>query len=237
MKRLIPAALAFALSDCATPTLTPLPSIGQTVDYHSGQPTIISRKRNIVIAGLVANEVEDYAIFYIGARNQSGSAATLGTENISAATRDHELKVLSYENLLRHEKVSAVWSRIGLAMNAGIRSTAAAQPSRTYVQGSIYGNDGSGGNFSAAGQTYDPAAAAVAQSAINADTRAQASELNAETAARMGQLSTILRTTTIYPGQFAGGVVEIDNHRIRDSVNLRVNFAGEAHEFAFRMNR
>jgi hypothetical protein len=125
--------LLFAMffAGCASPTLTPIPSTGQTVEYHNGQPTIISQKTNTVIAGLITNQVDDHAILYIGALNKSADTATLGTENVSA----------------------------------------------------------------------------------------------------------ILRTTTVHPGQFAGGVVEINNSGMRDTVNVHVHFADEMHHFAFRLKR
>jgi hypothetical protein len=133
---------------CASPTLTPIPSTGQTVEYHNGQPTIISQKTNVVIAGLITNEVDDHAILYIGALNKSADTATLGTENVSASSGSRSLTVFSYEKLVRHERVSATWQKVGLAMSAGARAAAAAQPSTTNVQGSVYGPYGEPVNYS-----------------------------------------------------------------------------------------
>ena len=227
----------FCIGGCASPTLTPIPSSDQIVEYHSGKPTIISRKTNVVVAGLITNEVEDHAIVYIGARNNSSVPATLGTENVAATSGTRSLEVFSYESLVRHEKVRAAWQGVALGMSAGARAAAAAQPSQTYVQGSVYGSGGYYGQYSGSAATSDPAAIAVAQSAINADTRAQAEQLNAANAERMNQLSWILRTTTVHPGQFAGGVVEINNRRMRGAVRISVDFAGETHRFAFQLSK
>jgi hypothetical protein len=233
--RTVLVAFAIVCGGCASPTLTPIPSTGQAVEYHNGRPTIVSVKTNVVITGLITNEVDDHAILYIGALNKSANTVTLGTENVSASSGSRALTVFTYEKLVRHARVGATWQRVGLAMSAGARAGAAAQPSTTNVQGSVYGPYGGQANYSGTAVTYDPAATAVAQSAINADTREQAAEINAQTSARMSQLSGILRTTTVHPGQFAGGVVEINNRGMKDTVNLQVDFAGETHRFAFRL--
>jgi hypothetical protein len=230
--------VAIFCAGCATPTLTPVPLSGQLVEYKGGLPTIISRQqRSAVITALVTNEVQNHAIFYIAACNTSGAPATFGTENVSANSGGRTLRVLSYEQLVHDQRVKDTWQRVGLAMAAGARAGAAAQPAQTNVYGGYYGSDGYSGQYFGSATTYDPAATAVAQSAISADTRAQAATLNAANAARMNQLSGILRTTTVHPGQFAGGVVEVNDAGMNGIVTLNVEFVGEMHRFAFRLTK
>jgi len=65
---------------------------------------------------------------------------------------------------------------------------------------------------------------AIAQSTITADSRAQGQALNAQRNQQMSALHWVLRTTTVEPGQFHGGIVEIERPRAVAS-NLQIELA------------
>ena len=59
--------------------------------------------------------------------------------------------------------------------------------------------------------TYDPARAALPQSAINADARAPMAFINATTTTRVGEIGAVLQTATVLPGGVAGGPLETND--------------------------
>jgi len=122
-----------------------------------------------------------------------------------------------------------------MAINQG--AGAAAQPSRTTYGGTFSGSGyGTGpyyGNFQGSSTTTNPAEQTLAQSAIIADSHAQGAMLNAQTNQKLGALQTILRTTTVQPGQMYGGVVEIARPPASSIMHVSVTFAGERHTFSF----
>lgn len=176
-------------------------------------------------------------MLFIGVRNNSRQAFNFGTENISAESNGRLLQVLSYEDLARQVQSSQTWSNIGIALGAAGQSVAANQPSRTYVQGNVYGYGGQQiGSYNAYGTTYNPAQAQAAQAAINAQAQAQSAQVAAATQARMSQINNVLRTTTIGPGQVVGGLVEVSTNGASGVFNVRANVGGEQHVFAFQIN-
>jgi hypothetical protein len=224
---------------CAGPTFTPILAASQIVEYYQGEPRVVSRKSNVVSATLVPSDMEDHTLIYIAGLNNGSDPITFGTEDITADSRGRPLHVFTYEQLVRHEKIGAAFQRIGLGVSAGLRSAAAAQPSQTYVQGNVYSGYGLQpvARYSGVATTYNPAETAAAQNAINAETRAQAEQMKAEAAPRMAEINSILRTTTIYPGQIAGGIVELNNTGMRQQITVHVDFGGEHHDFQFRMSK
>jgi hypothetical protein len=101
----------------------------------------------------------------------------------------------------------------------------------------VYGYNGQQiASYNAYGTTYDPAATQAAQANINANARAQAAEVAAATQARMAQLNSVLRTTTLIPGQVFGGLVEISTNGAAGTINVRVNVGGDQHVFAFQIS-
>lgn len=241
-KMLLPLSLALlALAGCAAPTLTPLSDAGQAVSYQQGRATTVSRRaHSTVVISLVTPEVDDHAVLLVSALNRSGAAVNLGTENVTATSGGNRLHVFSARQLARNEKIANVFARIGTGMAAGARSYAANQPTRTEYGGNVY-VAGAGqlpvASYTATATTYDPARAALAQSAINADTQAQLAYINAATASRMNEINAVLQTTTVLPGGVAGGVVEINNTGMGSVVSVRVDFAGDEHVFRFRLSR
>ncbi len=119
------------------------------------------------------------------------------------------------------------------------RSVQAAQPIQTQVGGDVFAANGQRvGSYRGTAVTTDPAGAALAQSAINADTSAQMASIQAGSETRMQEINrVILKTTTVMPGQTYHGGLEINNTGMGDPVSIHVAFAGEEHDFSFHLSR
>jgi hypothetical protein len=133
-----------------------------------------------------------------------------------------------------------MWGRITAGAGAGLRAGAAVQPAQTTYGGTFNGSGYGGpyyGNFNGSATTIDPAAQAIAQSSINADARTQGAMLNARENGELAGLRSVLRMTTVQPGQIYAGIVEIARPPASTVMNVRVSFAGERHVFSFRVTR
>lgn len=239
MKSCVLLGLSSLLIGCATPRMvSPVPLAGQTINYQHGQPTIVSHRRNAALIGLLTPQSNGAAMLFVGVRNNSRQAFNFGTENISADSNGQALQVFRYEDLARQVQSSQTWSNVAIALGAAGQSVAANQPSRTYVQGNVYGYGGQQlGSYNAYGTTYDPARAQAAQAAINAQAQARSAQVAAETQASMAQLNNVLRTTTLNPGQIVGGLVEVSTNGASGTFNVRANIGGEQHVFSFQISQ
>ena len=197
----------------------------------------LSTVSGVYLEGLPGSQSSGKAILFVGIRNNSKRAFNFGTENIAADSNGKPLQVYSYEELASNVQSSANWRRVGIALGAASQSMAASQPSRTYVQGNVYGYGGQQvASYNAYGTTYDPVAAQAAQAAIQTQAQAQAAQVAAETQASMTQLNSVLRTTTIAPGQVYGGVVEVSTNGATGSFAVHVDAGGDQHVFAFQIS-
>ena len=165
---------SLVLAGCAHPNLSPIPAPGQTVIYRDGKPAIISRKgRSNVALTLASTEVNDHALIVVDVENKSGAPANLGTENVRADYMGRSLHVFSARELLRNERVGAVFAAVGTGIGGAARSAEAAQPAQSQGSGEIFAANGRRvGSYRGTAMGTDPAATALAQSAINADTNA-----------------------------------------------------------------
>ena len=238
--RALATALALIVSKASAVTLTPAPTGEQVVNYAQGAPTLISSRKSIASV-TVLPEANGHVVLFVAGRNQSNENTNLGTESISADSNGKALRVFTHDELAKKIKSAAMWQGIAMAAGAGLRAGAATQPAQTTYGGTFSGNGSSTGpyygDYFGHATTTDPAQQALAQSAINADARAQGAGLRAEQNDKLAALQRILRTTTVQPGQIYGGIVELARPSASSVMNVRVNFAGENHVFAFRVTR
>jgi hypothetical protein len=144
--------------------------------------------------------------------------------------------VFTADRLQRYENIGNAFAVIGAGIGGAARAANAAQPATTYASGTVYNQYGAPvANYGGVARTYDPAAVAVAQSAVNADTAAQVGEIRNEHQTQSAQIGAILRRTTVHPGQLVSGVIELNNTWMDDPIRLHVDFAGEEHSFAFHL--
>jgi hypothetical protein len=178
--RTLAVALAPIVATASAVTLTPAPSGKQIVSYTQGVPTLIS-SRSSITSVTVLPEANHHVVLFVAGRNQSSANTNFGTENISADANGKALRVFTYDELAKKIKSAAMWQGIAMAAAGGLRAGAATQPARTTYGGTFNGNGYQTGpyygNFQGYSTTTDPAQQALAQSAINADARAQGAAL------------------------------------------------------------
>ena len=251
-KHLFTFALIFSfLNGCATYQLSGIPSDDQKCVFRDGRKTMFSQKENIVAIAAKEKTVSGNARleFIVAVNNMTSDEVVFSTDNISATANNLEspdsvdLHVYSYEELVREEEKSRTWQAIGAALSGAVDSMNAANAgySNTYgnYSGSTYSNYGTSyntyGTYSAT--TYDYGAAQAAQNAANSKMNAEMSRIGAEGKAALNELSaTILKTQTVFPGEWYGGVVQVDapsGTPAESKVDLLVTFGDDEHTFCF----
>lgn len=237
-------AAACLLSACATTySLNPSASLTQDVRYDRGSPVVLSRKeRGAVRVAPASSEFEGRMALAVVAFNEGDTPANIGFENVSVTTGSgRPVRTYSFEQLTREARTAAAWQAFAVALGSAANAYAASQPATVNTYGSVYG---SGGYATYTGHTtiYNPSATAAAnqlnqiQTANNLDRIASTLE-----ATLAGLDGSVLRTTTIDPGQAAGGTVIADKPKFgkgeQQDVRVMVTFNGEEHEFSFSVRR
>ena len=150
------------------------------------------------------------------AYNSGPSAANLGYENIRiTAAAGAPVELYSYDHLKHEANKQATFARIGLVVGAALNGYANVQESR-----------------------YSPVAAAIDRrtDAVYAQGRDQ--EIQEKLNATMERLDgAVLQTTTIDPGEAAGGEVVAGKPKLTNGLSPRydmaVSFNGESHLISF----
>lgn len=170
--------------------------------------------------------------------NDSKASANLGTENVSVYTASGvPVRVFTYEQLAKEAQTAARWQAFAVALAGAANAYAASQPTTVTSYGTAYGPRGLI-SYSSSATAYNPANAALANSVNAAQTSRSMGQIGATLDATLRNLgSSILRTTTIEPGNAFGGNVIIDKPKFSkgeaQALRVVVNFDGEVHEFRF----
>lgn len=196
--------------------------------YVHGNPVVSSKDKT---AAFVSFSPEAFSTSQRGClnvtlANTSKTPLNFGPENISVSCDGKALKTFSYEALKREIQQRAAAAAIAMGMAAGMQAASASMPATTTTYGSSYGygnfsgtanpaygcspmrysgNYNSFGSYSATSTTYNPAATASAQAAVNANSLQQMNMITANRNASLAELESMLRTTTIPPGAAYGG--------------------------------
>ncbi len=240
--RALPLAAVIALlTGCASPlTVKPVVHDGQRLTYDSGNPRLTSSKTYTITLQIQSTVVQagkplEIAIVVF---NPTARSLEVSTDNIRASWKGALLKVFSFEELMAKEQRQQSIQRIGLALQAfgagvsGGRST-------TYETGSLdatyrgYGGTGTvTGTYAGQRDTYDPAAAAVAQQAVDNKIRS----FKTDSAAATGFLERALfRRHTLAANTAYAGLVRIavpDQFDQLQRIFVTVDIQGDAHIFA-----
>jgi hypothetical protein len=232
--------VALALSGCATSyALKPEQGVAQNVTFDHGAAVVMSKKDHGAVRVAPTNtSFAGRLSLGVVAFNDGNKGENLGVENVQIFTASGTpVRVYSYEELAKQAKNAAMWQAIAVGLSASANAYAASQPATVNTTGSIYGRGGYT-NFNSSTTVYNPANAALANSINQANTErsmAQISGTLESTLAGLGE--SVLRTTTISPGEAFGGNVIADKPKFAkgedQSLRVVVQFAGEQHEFKF----
>ena len=231
---------ALMLSACATTyAVTPVAAPSQDVKYDNGSALVMSKKdHGAVRVSPTATSFEKRIGLGVVAFNDGTQAANLGAENVRAFTAaGAPVRVFTYEQLVKEAKTAAAWQAVAVALAAGANAYAAAQPTTYNTYGSAYGSRGYV-NYQASTTVYNSANAAIANQINQAQTSRSMDQISASLDATLTSLGTsMLRTTTIEPGNAFGGQVVIEKPKFAkgeaQTLRVVVTFAGEDHEFSF----
>jgi hypothetical protein len=181
--------------------------------------------------------------------NLNTEPANVGSESISITLGDGtNVAVVPYEKLLKEKKNEEMWAAIAVGLSAAANSYSASQAG--YSSGSAAF---SGSTYTPYGQTstfgttnysgYNAGAAYSAGVIARSENQAMFDRMSSQIEANRDALKTLLRTTTIDPGDFTGGLVTFEipavARRAKSSlpVKITVAFGGELHEFAGELKK
>lgn len=225
----LPLLAAALLTGCAQVALDVPPEQAGRVPMMDGRPVLISKKRNTAFVSFSpeAFPAGQRGLVNLAVKNGAGKPFNIGPENVQVVADGKALKVFSHEDITREIKAQATAAAFAVALAGAGQVMAASMPATTTTYGttSNYGNfsgtarpayggynpinysgNYSGwGTYSGTSTTYNPAATAGAMAAINANTTQQVGMINQNRAAAMQDASSMLKTTTVPPGQIYGG--------------------------------
>ena len=234
-------AAALCLAGCATSySVTPIASSSQQVSYDRGAAMVMSKKdHGAVRVAPTSTAFQGQMSLGVVAFNDGQTPANLGTENVHVFTANGTpVPVLTYEELAKRAKRAAAWATFAVALSGAANAYAASQPTTVNSYGSVYGSRGGYATYSSTSTVYNPANAALANSINQANTTRSLNQINATLESTLNGLgNSVLRTTTVQPGQAFGGNVILDTPKFakgeEQALRVVVDFNGEAHEFRF----
>ena len=240
-------AIVVFMSGCASNSLLrPVPAPDQSSRYERGTPVVVSAKRNVVAvqpqsASYKSNERPG---FVVTVQNGTEAPFEFSSESVRATVDGAPVRVMSYEELVKEVENRRILASVGAALAGAAGAYSASQAGYQYnygtTQTNIYSaNRGYVGSASGSysGYTYNPAVAAQAQAASNAQTRETMETITANAnhaLASIGQ--TALRRQTILPGQWFGGIAKVDGvpaPNPENKIRVVIELPNEVHEFTF----
>lgn len=220
---------AVLVTGCAQVALDVPPEQAGRVPMMDGRPVLISKKRNTAFVSFSpeAFPAGQRGLITLAVKNGAGKPFNVGPENVQVVADGKALKVFSHQDITREIKAQAAAAAFAVALAGAGQAMAASMPATTTTYGttSNYGNfygtarpayggynpvnysgNYSGwGTYSGTSTTYNPAATAGALAAVNANTTQQVGMINQNRAAAMQDAASMLKTTTVPPGQTYGG--------------------------------
>lgn len=187
-------------------------------------------------------------VYRVAVYNAGRTPFDFGPENIRVTDgTGKSIHLFTRAEVERHARVKATWLAVAAGMNAASQSYAAAQPARSYYSGTFNANSNysaynqygrpvgtlngySNGTFSGSASTYDPARAALAQQAIQANAALQFQSIHQQLSAELTNASSVLGTTTVFPGGWCTGIILTQQ---TSQPNFQLDVYGEQHRAAF----
>lgn len=204
----------------ATQDVALIPTPGQETILRNGLPTLVSKKKHLVMLkpNAVAVKSSSRPSFTLVVRNLGAMAENLLEQNISAnlnvgGGKTANLPVLRYAQLVTEEQ-NRQNARVVVAALSGVGqvvSAASAGNSTTTGSFSTSGPRGSStyGTYSAS--TYDAGAAYAAQAHAQAQSAENFAVLQAQGEQNLAALErTILKDHTVMPGEWFGGSIVLE---------------------------
>ncbi len=237
------------LSGCSAPHLEIADRAKAGATYTEGAAKLESRGKNgvEVVVTTLPNKIPSGqpGCVIVSVVNFSRTPFNFDTDNITISHAGKPLRIFTYEQLRQKEETRATMLAVASGLNAAGQSMRANTPTTTYGSGNYYGSTqssyGSGyrpvsysGSYYGSSTTYNPAQAAAANAAIDANTSAQMSDIAATRDANIDSLSNVIRKTTVKPGNFYSGLamfkIPYPGSSLKE-IEVVVETLGEKHVF------
>lgn len=216
MRAVVALAATLALAGCVTGERAEFkPAIGQEAIVRDGNAALVSVKpRTVVMIKPAKREMAPGGrpVYVIAAYNAGQESVLLAVSNITVEQMAGgepigELKVFTYEDLVREEQARQVMAAILVGVAAGANAAAASNAGYYSSQSTVYTPRGTAVVTTTG---YSPAAATVAQTNAayqNAALTASVVERGRQNLVALE--SQVLKDNTIMPGEWVGGQVHI----------------------------
>lgn len=237
-------AAALVLTGCASQmSIQAQPNPEQKTSYVAGQPVILSEKNYSVVVSQSSsqarsNERLSFLVYFL---NNQNVPINFGTENITASLNGQPIKVFNHEEVIAQMESERNAQMLSMAL-AGLGQSMSASGQQQHfgtMSSQYYGSQGYVGQGvgTYSGTSYNPTAAAVAQSKIQAQTQQNIGNISQTHNQEIANTrSALLATETVYPGNNHGGYIlaeKLGGSNASGSLTLNVKVGGEQHSFEF----
>ena len=218
----------------------PVSTATQEVEYDNGEPILLARTEKAFVAASYISRDKKSCLLKIELMNIGESSFTVGEHDITAASSQESLDVVTYAERLKAQKREAMWENIALGVAAAADGYTAGSAGYSKTDGTFRAS-GTGlslkGVYSEA--TYDSTAAYQAQTLaqIRSEQRVVRQAAN-EKFARQELKDRAFRTNTLSPGELVVGDVQLalpkKNREIPAEFVVAIVIAGEPVRLLFR---
>lgn len=236
MRKLAIIALLLLVQGCTSIyTLEPITLSRQHEVYKDGLKTVHSMK-NVSVA--VMQTVDSYQStsrpsLLIGIKNYSSSSFVFSIKDMEVLLEDTLVKIFSYRELIDEAEQSASDAMLSHALSGLNNAINSDQYGYTYHRGFTDNY-----NTAYSGYTYDPLKSQQARIEANRQMLYGIDQKNKHLKKTRKRLDTVIKKTTINPGDWYGGVIFMDKIPYKNesqTIQLKVNAGGESHIFNLKL--
>jgi hypothetical protein len=222
---------------CGSFNIAVSPSESKKATFREGDLMLVSQKQNRVTLMTPSKQSNDSArvSVFVEVFNGARSSFDLSTENITVVADGKARKIYTYDGLKKEVALNAAIMGAATSVQAASDSLSASLPTTSYSSGQFgtYGVPSTSGTYSGITTTYNPAATAAAQTAVNRNLDEKMNQIGATTSSRMVGIQSVMRKTTIPPGQQYGGKIIFQKPSITKpkETTISVTLPSETHTF------
>jgi hypothetical protein len=215
MRKIVIVLIAALCASCQTTESVQFQAgLNQDAIVRDGNPALVSKRKDSLVIAQPASrqfQIGGRPVFVVAINNRSSKPLNFRVADISVTQivngGEANLKVITYEDLVREERTRQTFAAIGAGLAAAGNSISASQAGYYHASSTVYTPRGS---YMVNTTGYSPVAASIAQANANA---ANAELINATIArgqANMAQLErAVIKDDTIMPGEWYGGQLYI----------------------------
>lgn len=241
MRIVVACAVALLCAGCVTTESVQFqPSAGQQALVRDGQPALVSTKKNSIAIIKPASrqfQIGGRPVFVLALYNRSGAPEQFRVSDVRVTQRvngeDAQLKVITYDELVREEQTRQTFAAIGVGLAAAGNSMSAANAGYYHANSTLYTPRGV---YNVRTTGYSPTAAAIAQSNANAQNADMINATIEQGRANMANLErAVIKDDTLLPREWYGGQLHIapliSQGGAQKTYSISVEVGGERHEF------